>query len=526
MNTYGLEKHNILNPVNVYRNLSPAVLTEIALKTEDCKLMDNGALLVETGKYTGRSPKDKFVVEEPGIAEEINWGPENKKFTPEAFDRIYGKITSYLNNRDIFIFDGYAGADPAYKLNVRVINEYASQNLFMYNMLIRPSEKELKGFDPEFTIICAPGLKLVPEVDGTNSEAVILVSFARKMVLIAGSKYSGEMKKSVFSVMNYILPHKGVLGMHCSANMALDGSGDTALFFGLSGTGKTTLSADPNRGLIGDDEHGWSDKGIFNIEGGCYAKCIDLSAEKEPEIYNAIRHGSVVENVVIDPVTRAADYTDSSLTENTRVSYPIDFIPNKVVPGVGGHPKTVIFLTADAFGVLPPVSKLTKEQAMYYFVSGYTSKVAGTERGITDPVCTFSTCFGSPFLPLKSSVYAELLGEKIEKYGSNVYLINTGWTGGAYGVGKRMSLPATRAIVTAALNGSLANVEYETENYFGLAIPKTCEGVDSAILNPVNAWKDKKEYDRLAKKLAHDFVENFKKYDHMPEKIVKAGPKA
>lgn len=526
MNTYGIEKHNILNPLHVYRNLSPAVLTEMALATEDCKLMDSGALLVNTGKYTGRSPKDKFVADEPGVTDEINWGAENKKIAPEKFDRIYGKVTAYLCNRNIFLFDGFAGADKKYQIGVRVINEYASQNLFMYNMLIRPTEKELETFSPEFTIICAPGLKLNPEEEGIHSEAAILVSFTKKLVVIAGSKYSGEMKKSVFSVMNYILPKKGVLGMHCSANMATDGSGDTALFFGLSGTGKTTLSADPNRGLIGDDEHGWSDKGIFNIEGGCYAKCIDLSKEKEPEIYGAIRHGAVVENVVVDENTRVPDYTDNSLTENTRVSYPIEFIDNAVIPGVGGHPKTVIFLTADAYGVLPPVSKLTKEQAMYYFVSGYTSKVAGTERGITDPVCTFSTCFGSPFLPLHSSIYAELLGEKIEKHNSNVYLINTGWTGGAYGVGKRMSLPATRAIVTAALNGALAKVEYETEPYFGLAVPKTCPEVDSKILNPVNAWADKKEYDRLAKKLAKEFVENFKKYDNMPAEIVNAGPKA
>lgn len=525
METFGIEKHNILNPIKVHRNLSAPVLTEKALSTEDCKLMDSGALLVNTGKYTGRSPKDRFIVDEPSITDDINWGAENKKFPVDKFNQIYGKITSYLNNREIYIFDGFAGSDTTYRLNVRVINEYASQNLFMQDMLLRPTVKELEKFTPEFTIIAAPGLKLVPEVDGTNSEAVILVSFEKKLILVAGSKYCGEMKKSVFSIMNYLLPKKGVLGMHCSANMAMDSSKDTALFFGLSGTGKTTLSADPLRGLIGDDEHGWSDKGIFNIEGGCYAKCVDLTLEKEPEIFKAIKFGSVVENVVLNEATREPDYSDISLTENTRVAYPIDFIPNAVVPSVGGHPKTVIFLTADAFGVLPPVSKLTKEQAMYYFVSGYTSKVAGTERGITDPQCTFSTCFGSPFLPLKSSIYANLLGQKIEEHGSNVYLINTGWTGGAYGVGKRMSLPATRAIVTAALNGSLAKVDYEVEPYFGLAIPKTCAGVDNGILNPINVWKDKKEFDRLSKKLASDFVENWKKYGNMPAEITNAGPK-
>lgn len=412
MNTYGIEKHNIMTPKNVYRNLSPAVLTEMALKTEDCKLTDKGALLVETGKYTGRSPKDRYVVDEPTTTANINWNNENKKISEETFERIYGEIAAYLSNRDIYIFDGFAGADEKYRIGIRIINEYASQNLFMNNMLIRPTAEELEKFEEKFTVICAPGLKLNAEKEGINSEAAIILNFKKSIVIIAGSKYCGEMKKSVFSVMNYILPLEGVLGMHCSANMAMDGSGDTALFFGLSGTGKTTLSADPNRGLIGDDEHGWSDKGIFNIEGGCYAKCIDLSKEKEPEIYGAIRHGAVVENVIVDPETRVPDYTDNSLTENTRVSYPIDFIDNAVVPSVGGHPKTIIFLTADAYGVLPPVSKLTKEQAMYYFVSGYTSKVAGTERGITDPVSTFSTCFGSPFLPLKSSVYAELLGEK------------------------------------------------------------------------------------------------------------------
>lgn len=522
MNTYGIEKHNIMTPKNVYRNLSPAVLTEMALKTEDCKLTDKGALLVETGKYTGRSPKDRYVVDEPTTTANINWNNENKKISEETFERIYGEIAAYLSNRDIYIFDGFAGADEKYRIGIRIINEYASQNLFMNNMLIRPTAEELEKFEEKFTVICAPGLKLNAEKEGINSEAAIILNFKKSIVIIAGSKYCGEMKKSVFSVMNYILPLEGVLGMHCSANMAMDGSGDTALFFGLSGTGKTTLSADPNRGLIGDDEHGWSDKGIFNIEGGCYAKCIDLSKEKEPEIYGAIRHGAVVENVIVDPETRVPDYTDNSLTENTRVSYPIDFIDNAVVPSVGGHPKTIIFLTADAYGVLPPVSKLTKEQAMYYFVSGYTSKVAGTERGITDPVSTFSTCFGSPFLPLKSSVYAELLGEKIEKHGSNVYLVNTGWNG----TGKRMSLKATRAMVTAALNGSLANVEYYVEPYFGLNVPKTCPGVESEILDPQNSWADKKAYDKKAKDLAKKFVENFKKYDHMPAEIVNAGPKA
>lgn len=526
METYQIEKHNILNPIKVHRNLSPALLTEIAIKKGEGCLMDSGALNITTGKYTGRSPKDKFIVCEDETQDKINWGSENVKISEDAFNKIYDKITKYLSGKELYIFDGHAGADKEYQINVRVINEYATQNLFIRDMLIRPEVKDLKNFKEDFTIIAAPGLKLDAKADGINSEAVVLLNFKKKLVLIAGTLYSGEMKKSVFSVMNFLLPQKGVLGMHCSANMALDGSGDTALFFGLSGTGKTTLSADPKRGLIGDDEHGWSDNGIFNIEGGCYAKCIDLTLEKEPDIYRAIKHGAVVENVVINADTREPNFEDDSLTENTRVAYPIEFIDNAVIPGVGGHPKTIIFLTADAFGVLPPVSKLTKEQAMYYFVSGYTSKVAGTERGITDPVCTFSTCFGSPFLPLPSSIYAEMLGEKIEKFGSDVYLVNTGWTGGAYGVGKRMSLPATRAIVTAALNGELAKVEYETEPNFGLNIPKTCSGVESSILNPKNSWADKKEYDRLATKLANDFVANFKKYNNMPKNIIDAGPKA
>lgn len=521
-----LKNYNISNVKNVYRNLSPAVLVEHALKTEPCRLMSSGALLVETGKYTGRSPKDRFIVDEQGVSQNVAWGKENVKISEKSFEIIYKKISEYLSGRErLYVFDGFAGADEKYSLPIRVINEYASQNLFMHNMLIRPTKEQLSNFKEGFTVICAPGLKLDAKECGINSEAAIVISFNKKLVLIAGSKYSGEMKKSVFSVMNYILPLSGVLGMHCSANMALDGSGDTALFFGLSGTGKTTLSASPDRGLIGDDEHGWSDSGIFNIEGGCYAKCINLSKEGEPEIYAAIRHGSVVENVVIDDETREPDYTDKTLTENTRVSYPIDFIPNKVVPGVGKHPRTIVFLSADAFGVLPPVAKLNKEQAMYYFVSGYTSKVAGTERGIVDPVCTFSTCFGSPFLPLSSSVYASMLGKKIEQFGTDVYLINTGWVGGQYGVGSRMSLKATRAIVAAAVSGALAKVEYETEPFFGLSIPKSCPGVDPQGLNPRNMWKDKSEYDKTATKLASLFEENFAKYGDMPKEIVNAGPK-
>lgn len=526
MENFGIEKWGILNPVSVVRNGSPAVLTEIAVIDEGARLTDKGALLVSTGKYTGRSPKDRFIVDEPSITNDIDWGSVNVKFSQADFARVLDKVTAYLNNRKVYVFDGFAGADLKHRIGIRVINEFASHNLFIQNMLIRPTADQLEGFAEDFTIISAPGLNLVPAVDKTNSEAAIIVSFEKKLIVIAGTRYCGEMKKSVFSILNYLLPKKGVLGMHCSANIALDGSNDSALFFGLSGTGKTTLSADPNRGLIGDDEHGWSDEGIFNFEGGCYAKCIDLTEEKEPEIFRAIRHGAVVENVVVDPATRAPDYFDQSITENTRVSYPLEFIPNAIIPSVGGHPKTIIFLTADSFGVLPPVSKLTKEQAMYYFISGYTSKLAGTERGVTEPESTFSTCFGAAFLPLHSTVYAKLLGEKIEEHGSSVYLINTGWSGGAYGVGKRMSLKATRAMVTSALNGTLADVEYETEPFFGLNIPKSCSDVDPVILNPINTWKDKAEYKRLAAKLAGDFVKNFAKYKNMDKEIIAAGPKA
>lgn len=524
METFGIEKYGITSPKSVNRNLSPAVLTETALKTEKARLTDKGALLIETGKYTGRSPKDRFIADEPGITDEINWGAENKKIEPEKFERIYGKVAAYLSNRDIYVFDGFAGADPKFRISVRVINEFASQNLFMHDMLIRPTDKELKNYKEDFTVICAPGLKLDAEKEGVNSEAAILVSFTKKLVIIAGSKYCGEMKKSVFSVMNYLLPKKGVLGMHCSANMAQDGSGNTALFFGLSGTGKTTLSADPKRGLIGDDEHGWSDDGIFNIEGGCYAKCIDLTEEREPEIFRAIKFGSLVENVIHDEATRVPDYSDGTLTENTRVGYPVDYIPNAAIPGIGGTPKTVIFLTADAYGVMPPISKLNEKQAQYYFVSGFTSKLAGTERGITSPVPTFSTCFGAPFMPLDPSIYAKMLAEKVAKSGANVYLVNTGWCGNS---GKRMNLKYTRAMVTAALNGELEKAEFVTDPYFGVQVPTSCPGVPDEQMIPAKQWGDDQSgYDTKAKELAKAFVENFKQYTHMSDDVVAAGPQA
>ncbi|MEA4969359.1 MAG: phosphoenolpyruvate carboxykinase (ATP) [Candidatus Pelethousia sp.] len=518
-----VESLGIISPKAVYRNLNPAQLTERALERGEGTLSNTGALVVTTGKYTGRSPEDRFVVDTPAIHDDIDWGKVNVPISPAAFEGIYNRMTAYLQGREIFIFDGMAGADPQFSLNVRVVNELASQNLFMHQLLLRPTAEQLADFVPGFTIIAAPGFKCIPAVDGVHSEAAIIVNFENKMVIIAGSQYAGEMKKSVFSVMNYLLPKAGVLSMHCSANVGQDGA--SALFFGLSGTGKTTLSADPLRKLIGDDEHGWSDNGIFNIEGGCYAKCINLSQENEPQIWDAIKFGALVENVVMDPETREFDFNDGSLTENTRVGYPVEYIPNCVIPGVAGHPNTVIFLTADAFGVIPPVSKLDKNQAMYHFVSGYTSKLAGTERGIVEPQTTFSTCFGAPFLPLHPSVYAEMLGKKIEEHDSHVYLVNTGWAGGKYGVGSRMKIKYTRAMVTAALNGDLEKAGYELDPIFNVLVPKSCPNVPDEFLNQRALWKDDAAYEATAKDLAARFVKNFQKYSDMPAHIVNAGPK-
>ncbi len=505
----------------VYRNLPVAVLTEKAVARGEGTLSNTGALVVKTGKYTGRSANDKFIVDTPAVHGDIAWGKVNRPITKEKYDAILAKVKAYLQNREIFVFDGFAGADPQYTKGFRIINELASQNLFIHQLLIRPTAEQLEGFTPDFTIIAAPGFKCIPEIDGVRSEAAILVNYEEKMVVICGSQYAGEIKKSVFSVMNYLLPKQGVFPMHCSANIGKDG--DSAVFFGLSGTGKTTLSADPNRKLIGDDEHGWADDSVFNFEGGCYAKCINLSAEKEPDIYNAIKFGALVENVVMDPETREFDFDDDSLAENSRVGYPVDYIPNAELSGMANSaPKTVIFLTADAYGVLPPISKLDKNQAMYYFVSGFTSKLAGTEIGITEPVPTFSTCFGEPFLPLDPSVYANMLAEKVEKSGANVYLVNTGWNG----TGKRMKLAYTRAMITAALNGTLENSEFVTDPIFGVSVPTTCEGVPSELMIPINTWEDKAAYEAKAKELAKSFVENFKKYTHMSEEVVAAGPKA
>ena len=520
MNTYGIEKLGIVNATAIYRNLKPSQLTEHALRRGEGTLSNTGALVVKTGKYTGRSANDKFIVDTPAVHDEIAWGNVNRPITKERFDAIYNKAVAYLQNREIFIFDGFAGADKRYTQAFRIINELASQNMFIHQLLIRPEAEQLENFTPDYTIIAVPGFKCVPEIDGTRSEAAILVNYEEKIVLICGTQYAGEIKKSVFSVMNYVMPKMGVFPMHCSANIGKDGV--SAVFFGLSGTGKTTLSADPERQLIGDDEHGWTDDSVFNFEGGCYAKCINLSAEKEPDIYNAIKFGSLVENVVMDPETREFDFDDASLAENSRVGYPIHYINNAKLEGVGGTPKTVIFLTADAFGVLPPISKLDKNQAMYYFVSGFTSKLAGTEIGVTSPVPTFSTCFGEPFLPLDPSAYAAMLAEKVEKTGANVYLVNTGWNG----TGKRISLKYTRAMVSAALKGELENGEFEVDPYFGVSVPKAIEGVPSELLMPEKTWENKDEYHAKAKDLVNRFVENFKKYDKMPAEVVNAGPKA
>ncbi|MDA2927652.1 phosphoenolpyruvate carboxykinase (ATP) [Acidobacteria bacterium AH-259-G07] len=512
---------DIPNAAQVYRNLSPPHLVEHSLRRGEGVLAQSGALRVTTGKNTGRSPNDKFVVDDPDFSDQIWWGEVNRPFKPEAFDRLHQKVISHLENRPLYVFDGFAGADTKYRLPIRVINELAWHNLFAHQLFIRPTEEELKNHRPEFTVVSAPNLKADPEQDETDSDVFILLSFARKLAIIGGTQYAGEIKKSIFSVMNYLMPQRGVVPMHCSANIGE--RGDAALFFGLSGTGKTTLSADPGRRLIGDDEHGWSDAGVFNFEGGCYAKCINLSKEKEPQIWEAIRFGSVIENATFQGETRAVDYDSSEITENTRAAYPVDFIPGAVIPGVGGHPKTIIFLTADAFGVLPPISRLSRRQAMYHFISGYTSKVAGTETGITEPEATFSPCFGAPFLPLHPRRYAEMLGERIEKHKANVYLVNTGWTAGVYGQGHRIDLKYTRAMITAALSSELEKVESQAHPVFQVEIPKNCPGVPSEILDPKNTWRDKEAYDRKAQELAKRFQENSQGFSGLSPEILGAG---
>ena len=518
-----LSHHGILNSGTVHWNFGAEPLYEETIRRGLGTMTQGGALTVETGKFTGRSPNDKFIVDEPSSSGDIWWGSVNRPTTLEIYDRLKAKVLAYYQSRDLFVQDLYAGADPAHRLNVRVVSDSPWHSLFARNMFIRPDRRALDGFEPEFTVLHAPNLHADPAVDGTNSEVFIIVNFAERTILVGGSRYAGEIKKSIFSIMNYLLPAKGVLPMHCSANIGQDG--DTSIFFGLSGTGKTTLSADGTRRLIGDDEHGWSDTGIFNFEGGCYAKVINLSEKMEPEIYATTRRfGTILENVVFDPETRALDLDDGSLAENTRASYPIDFIPNIEPSGIGSLPTNIVMLTADAFGVLPPISELTPEQAMYHFLSGYTARVAGTERGVTEPTATFSTCFGAPFMPRHPSVYAKMLGEKMAKTGAKCWLVNTGWSGGSYGTGERMRIDYTRAMVRAAIEGKLSSVARVQDPNFGLLIPDQVPDVPANVLQPRGTWQDGQAYDSVAGNLRGMFETNFKQFEsHVPDDVKKAG---
>ncbi|WP_266366814.1 phosphoenolpyruvate carboxykinase (ATP) [Tellurirhabdus rosea] len=502
---------------SIYLNLSPAELVEHALARSEGVLTETGALMCDTGTFTGRSPKDKFIVCDDKTRDTVEWGDINQPFESEKFEQLRLKMLAYLAEKDVYVRYARACASPAYRLNIAVVTTQAWQSLFCNHLFLRPAPAELADFEPDWTILCVPGFQADPATDGTRKANFTLVDFSRKMILIGGSGYAGEIKKGIFTVLNFVLPvERRVLSMHCSANIGAEGpngSPDTALFFGLSGTGKTTLSADPERRLIGDDEHGWAGDEIFNFEGGCYAKVINLSAEREPQIYHAIRFGAVLENTRFFPGTRKVDYDNRSVTENTRTAYPIDYIPDAAAPSVAGAPRNIFFLTADAFGVLPPISRLTAEQAMYHFLSGYTSKLAGTEMGITEPVATFSTCFGAAFLPLPPVRYAELLGELIEKYNVNVWLINTGWTGGPYGTGRRIRLDFTRAMIRAALKGELVAATYITHPVFGLRMPTTCPGVPHQLLDPQQTWINQEEYLAKAAELASAFEDNFRRFE-------------
>lgn len=521
--SYGLEHLGIHNVGTVYRNLSVPQLVEQAIARQEGRLASNGALVVETGKYTGRSPQDRFIVDEATSRDAIDWNRHNVAIAEDLFDRLYTKVLAYLQGRDIFIFDGYVGSDPKYRYGVRVINELASQNLFAHQLFLRPNADELAHHRADFTVIAVPGLHGDRDRDGLHSEAFIVLHLARKLVLIGGSRYAGEIKKSVFALMNYFMTQQDVLPMHCAAN--LDKQGHSTLFFGLSGTGKTTLSADRERQLVGDDEHGWSEDGIFNFEGGCYAKTIRLSAEHEPQIWSALQFGTLLENVVLHKDTRVPNYDDARLTENTRAAYPLRYIANCAESGIGYHPKTLIFLTADAFGVLPPIAKLTKEQAMYHFLSGYTSKLAGTERGITAPQVTFSACFGQCFFPLNPLVYARMLGQRLERHPeTRVFLVNTGWSGGPYGVGHRIAIEHTRALISAALLGRLDDVEYVPHPVFKILVPVAVPGVPSKLLDPQSTWQDPENYHLQALELAHRFVDNFAQFTEATVALAQAGP--
>jgi phosphoenolpyruvate carboxykinase (ATP) len=505
---------------------TPKELIQDTLRLGEGILNDTGALVIRTGEFTGRSPKDKFIVRDEITDGTVHWNEFNIPLDPQYFDVIYREVMAYLERQnELWVRDCYACADPRYRLNIRVINDKPWSNLFAHNMFLRPTENELENFEPEWQVISVPGLKLDPAKCGTRQHNAAVVSFKHKMILIAGSGYTGEMKKGIFTILNYLLPQeKNVLSMHCSANMGH--AGDTAVFFGLSGTGKTTLSADPHRMLIGDDEHGWTADNIFNFEGGCYAKTIGLTEEKEPEIFGAIRPGAIVENTGFYPGTRTINFDDATITENTRVSYPLDYISNAKEPSIGALPKNIFFLTCDAFGVLPPISRLSPGQAMYQFISGYTAKVAGTEAGVTEPKSTFSACFGAPFLPLHPGKYAQMLGRKMQENQVNVWMINTGWTGGPCGIGSRMKLKYTRAMITAALEGQLNLIEFDTHPVFGMLIPAECPGVPSEILNPRNTWEDKQAYDEKANYLAGLFIKNFEKYkDGVSKEVLDAAPK-
>ncbi len=521
---YGLEHHGLHGLEAVYWNLSTSALYEEAIRRHEGRIAHLGPLVVSTGQHTGRSPNDKFIVEEPSSQAKIWWGKVNQPISADKFDGLHARMMAYLRSKDVFIQDCFAGADRHYRLPIRIITEYAWHSLFARNLFIHPTDEELAAHIPEFTVIDAPDFHAIPAIDGTRSEVFILLNFAKKLVLIGGTQYAGEIKKSVFTILNYLLPQRGVMSMHASANVGP--KGDVAIFFGLSGTGKTTLSADPARTLIGDDEHGWSDHGVFNYEGGCYAKVINLSAQAEPEIYATTRRfGTVLENVAMDSATGRLDLDDASLTENTRAAYPIDYIPNVAADGVAGCPNNIIMLTADAFGVLPPVARLTPAQAMYHFLSGYTAKVAGTEKGVTEPSATFSTCFGAPFMVLPPSVYANLLGDKIATNDVNVWLVNTGWIGGPYGIGNRIKIGYTRALIHAALNGSLLTLPTRPDPIFGIAVPVACPGVPAEILNPRANWPDPVAYDAQAEKLAKMFIENFHTFEsYVPEEVRAAGP--
>jgi phosphoenolpyruvate carboxykinase (ATP) len=519
----GLEEHGITNANLIYWTTPTPSLYELIIVRGEGLTTHLGAVAVKTGHYTGRAANDKFIVDEPSCHDHVNWGKINRPFDPTKFDALYKRLLAYLHGKDLFVQDCFAGASPAHRLPIRVITERAWHALFARNMFIQATEAELVNHKPAFTVIDIPSFHAVPSLDGTNTETFIIVNFAKRLVLIGGTSYAGEIKKSIFTILNYLLPHdKHVLSMHCSANTGA--KGDVAVFFGLSGTGKTTLSADPKRLLIGDDEHGWDDQGVFNFEGGCYAKIIKLSKESEPEIYATTeRFGTILENVAINTVSRRIDLNDDSFTENTRASYHITSIPNIIQSGMGGHPNTIVMLACDAFGVLPPVARLTPEQAMYHFLSGYTAKVAGTEAGLTEPQATFSTCFGAPFMALHPSVYAELLKHKIDSHRVDCWLVNTGWIGGGHGVGSRIKIAYSRAIVNAAIDGTLAVGTFEKEPFFGLMVPTTCPGVPSEVLNPRNAWADKAGYDVVAKGLKKRFQDNFEQYKkYVSEKVANA----